>query len=108
MSTAPRILIFRLSSMGDVILCTSAIEAIRARAPEARITWVVAREFAQLLQGDIATASLRAITVAGRGRVFQRGLAAARRTLGRAQCGLSGSSVNFAASAETSAKSLAH
>ncbi len=52
MSTAPRILIFRLSSMGDVILCTSALEAIRARSPGARITWVIAREFADLLQGD--------------------------------------------------------
>lgn len=64
-SSAPRILIFRLSSMGDVILCSSAIAAVRARAPGARITWVVAREFAQLLEGD---ARLERVVAFDRGR----------------------------------------
>lgn len=52
MQLAPRILIFRLSSMGDVILSTAALDAIRVRAPGAKITWVVAQEFAALLEGD--------------------------------------------------------
>jgi 3-deoxy-D-manno-octulosonic-acid transferase len=38
--------------MGDVILSTAALDAILAREPRARITWVVAREFAELLDGD--------------------------------------------------------
>lgn len=41
-----RVLIFRLSSLGDVILATAALGA-----KDAQIDWVVAREYASLLEG---------------------------------------------------------
>jgi ADP-heptose:LPS heptosyltransferase len=48
----PKILMIRLSSLGDVILSTSALSAVRRRfqvRPE--VHWVVSREFATLLKG---------------------------------------------------------
>jgi 3-deoxy-D-manno-octulosonic-acid transferase len=52
MPRAPRILILRLSSMGDVILSTAALDSILTRSPGARITWVVSKGFEGLLAGD--------------------------------------------------------
>src|ERR1700722_13259845 len=46
---ASRILILRLSSMGDIILATTALETEAAQV--CRIDWVVAKEFAELLDG---------------------------------------------------------
>jgi ADP-heptose:LPS heptosyltransferase len=44
-----RRLIIRLSSLGDVILATSALESLRRRG-EPPVDWVVSREYASLLQ----------------------------------------------------------
>jgi heptosyltransferase-2 len=44
-----RILIVRLSSMGDIILTTPLIRALRARHPEAEITFLTKRSFAPLV-----------------------------------------------------------
>ncbi len=44
-----RILLVRLSSMGDIILTTPLIRALRARHPEAEITFLTKRGFAPLL-----------------------------------------------------------
>ncbi|MGE0443006.1 MAG: glycosyltransferase family 9 protein [Gemmatimonadales bacterium] len=47
---APRVLIVRLSSMGDILLTTPLLRAIRTRHPEARITYVTKTTFLPLLE----------------------------------------------------------
>jgi heptosyltransferase-2 len=47
---APDILLVRFSSIGDVILTTPVVRAIRARHPAARITYVVRDDLAELLE----------------------------------------------------------
>lgn len=49
---APRILAVRLSSIGDVILITPLLRAIRARHPEAHLAVLTKRAMAPLLQDD--------------------------------------------------------
>lgn len=50
-NTEPQnILIVRLSSMGDIVLTTPLVRAVRKRFPEARIDFVIKREFAELMQ----------------------------------------------------------
>jgi len=48
---AKRILLIRLSHLGDVVLALPVFHALRARYPEARIAWVTQPEFAGLLTG---------------------------------------------------------
>lgn len=45
-----RILVIRLSAMGDVIMASPLVGALRARYPTARIGWLVQPEFASLLE----------------------------------------------------------
>jgi heptosyltransferase-2 len=47
-----KILIIRLSSMGDVILASPLIRAIKARYPNATIDFAVKKEFASLVQNN--------------------------------------------------------
>ena len=47
---APNILLVRFSSIGDIVLTTPVVRAIRARHPAARITYVVREDFADLLR----------------------------------------------------------
>jgi heptosyltransferase I len=49
--TPKRILIVRLSSIGDVVLSVPALCALRRKFPETRIGWVVEAQGAQLLDG---------------------------------------------------------
>lgn len=49
-----RILIVRLSAIGDCILSVPVLNAIRRNFPQARIGWVVERAAAQLIQGHSA------------------------------------------------------
>ncbi|MBI5364270.1 MAG: glycosyltransferase family 9 protein [Planctomycetes bacterium] len=52
MPTTPhRILIVRLSHLGDVVHTLPVFHALRASQPEAELAWVVQREFADLLRG---------------------------------------------------------
>ncbi len=46
---APRILIVKLSSLGDVVHAMAAVQDIRRALPQARIDWVVERSFAPLV-----------------------------------------------------------
>lgn len=46
---APRILIVKLSSLGDVVHAMAAVQDIRGALPQARIDWVVERSFAPLV-----------------------------------------------------------
>jgi ADP-heptose:LPS heptosyltransferase len=46
-----KILMIRLSSLGDVILSSSALSAVQQRPGSSEVHWVVSREYASLLQG---------------------------------------------------------
>jgi len=48
---APRILLVRLSHLGDVVHALPLFHALRAAQPEAQIAWAVQQEFASLLEG---------------------------------------------------------
>ena len=48
---APRILLVRLSHLGDVVHALPLFHALRAAQPEAQIAWAVQAEFASLLEG---------------------------------------------------------
>lgn len=48
----PRILIVRLSALGDLVFATSLLEALRERWPGAYIAWIAQSDFAGLLDGD--------------------------------------------------------
>lgn len=49
-----RILIIRLSAIGDCILSVPVLNAVRRNFPEARIGWVIERMSSQLIQGHSA------------------------------------------------------
>lgn len=49
---APRILIVRLSALGDLVFAGSLLDPLRQRWPQAQIHWLVARRFAGLLEAD--------------------------------------------------------
>ncbi|MEN6521668.1 MAG: glycosyltransferase family 9 protein [Armatimonadota bacterium] len=52
MSNDLSILIVRLSAIGDVVMTTAAVRALRRRMPGARITWVVEPKSAGILDGN--------------------------------------------------------
>ena len=49
---APRILIIKLDSMGDVLRTTSLLPSLKEAYPDAYITWVTRRESIELLDGN--------------------------------------------------------
>jgi ADP-heptose:LPS heptosyltransferase len=48
---APRILLVRLSHLGDVVHALPVFHALRERVPQAEIAWAVQSEFASLIEG---------------------------------------------------------
>ncbi len=48
----PRVLLIRLSAIGDVVVTTPAARAIRAALPDAYLAWVVEEKAADLLAGN--------------------------------------------------------
>ena len=65
---ARRILIVRLSALGDVIFVLPVLSALRARYPRAGITWVVEDKAAALLLHLAAGVALGVAAAARRGR----------------------------------------
>ncbi|MFT4047676.1 MAG: glycosyltransferase family 9 protein [Solimonas sp.] len=49
---APRILIVRLSALGDIVFASSMLDALRRRWPRAHIAWIAQPGFAGILDGD--------------------------------------------------------
>ncbi len=76
---APRILIVRLSAIGDVIHGVPVLNALRARYPKAFIAWVVEGRAADLLEGHAALDQL--IRVPRRWIKSLRGVREVRRRL---------------------------
>ncbi|HEX4895071.1 MAG TPA: glycosyltransferase family 9 protein [Solimonas sp.] len=48
----PRILIVRVSALGDMVFATSLLDGLRARWPRAHIAWLAQSGFAGILEGD--------------------------------------------------------
>jgi heptosyltransferase II len=78
-SRPARILVLRYSALGDVVLATSVLGALRTRFPGAHVEWVTDRAYAPLLEG---LPDLAAVHVLERGGV-QGALALASRLRGR-------------------------
>ena len=49
---AKRILLVRLSAMGDIVFASPLVAAFRKRYPDARLSWLVAQPFADVLVSD--------------------------------------------------------
>lgn len=49
---APRILILRLSALGDIVFATSLLQALRQRWPQAHVAWLAQQGFAGILESD--------------------------------------------------------
>jgi lipopolysaccharide heptosyltransferase II len=78
-NAGPKILLVRLRLIGDVVLTTPLIRALRRRYPDARLTYVVEAAAAQVIRGN---RNLTDIVVVPRARGFTRvrdDLALARR-----------------------------
>jgi heptosyltransferase I len=88
-----RILVIRLSAIGDVIMASSLLPGLRARYPEARITWLTEGLGAELLADHphldavwvLPRKEWRTLRRAGRWGAFLRGLADTRRRLREAR-----------------------
>ena len=51
-SPPKRILIVRISALGDIVFCTSLLEGLRRTYPTAHIAWLVEPNFGGILEGD--------------------------------------------------------
>ena len=51
-SPAPRILVVRLSALGDIIHTLPAVASLRKGFPDARLSWLASRKWAWLLDGN--------------------------------------------------------
>lgn len=60
-----RILIIRLTALGDVVLATPALRALRAANPNARIDWLVHKAYAPVLEANPHLSSLITYDQAG-------------------------------------------
>jgi ADP-heptose:LPS heptosyltransferase len=56
--SGPKVLLIRLSSLGDVVLATAAVEALAARLPEAAIHVLTKPEFREVFASNPAVAAL--------------------------------------------------
>ncbi len=52
MTSAPRILVVRLGSMGDVIATLPAVASLKHSIPHSKITWVIDPKWSLLLEGN--------------------------------------------------------
>ena len=52
MSCSERILVVRLGAMGDIIHALPAVASLRQSFPKHNLTWVVARKWLPLLEGN--------------------------------------------------------
>ena len=50
--TPQRILVIKLSSLGDIVHALPAVSALRQRFPHSRLTWLVKDVWASILEGN--------------------------------------------------------
>jgi lipopolysaccharide heptosyltransferase II len=72
-ATLRKILLIRLSSIGDIILTTPLLRVLKARYPECEVHYITRKEFSELLRDDPLVDRLISIDVAG-GRSAMRAL----------------------------------
>lgn len=77
MGTQRRILLIRLSALGDIVFASPLIRAFRQRFPGARISWLVAQPFADVLAAEHQLDELIVLPVSDwrslvRARAFRR------------------------------------
>jgi len=85
----PRILLVRLSAIGDIVFATPLIQALRAAHPQAHLVWLAQPEYRELLAQhpeldaviDCPIGEWRALWRAGRFRELWQALLAMRETL---------------------------
>src|ERR1700742_4746640 len=82
----PRILLVKLSSLGDVIHLMPAVTDLRARLPEARVAWAIERAYAELLRlhpgvDEVLPVPLRALRSRPLSPEAWRGLRSAKRAV---------------------------
>ena len=70
MSSSDSILVVRLGAMGDIIHALPAVGSLRQSFPNHRITWVVARKWAQLLEGNPYINQILPFERSGKGALF--------------------------------------
>lgn len=75
-----RILIVRVSALGDIVFCTSLLEGLRRACPQAHIAWLVQPGFAGILEGDPRLDEIIRLPAGALDRLS--GLRAVRRLLG--------------------------
>lgn len=68
---ADRILLVRLSAMGDIVFASPLVAAFRRRYPDASISWMVAEPFADLLASDPAIDEVIVLPTRGWGRLLR-------------------------------------
>jgi heptosyltransferase-1 len=65
------ILIIRLGAMGDIIHALPAVASLRRSFPDRRITWVVARKWMEMLEGNPHIDEIVAFERRGKGALYQ-------------------------------------
>jgi ADP-heptose:LPS heptosyltransferase len=79
---SPRVLLLKLAALGDVVMASTMIGAVRRRWPSAEITWAVGRGYAAVVrsfEGVDRIVELDEAALLG-GGTLARGLAAVRAT----------------------------
>ena len=71
MKAKDSILVVRLGAMGDIIHALPAVASLRQSFPQHRITWVVARKWLQLLEGNPQIDEIMAFERRGRGALYE-------------------------------------
>jgi lipopolysaccharide heptosyltransferase I len=69
MNASPKILIIRLSSLGDILHALPASAGLRASFPDARIDWLVSKKFAFLLSSVRGIDALHVLDTSALGRL---------------------------------------
>ena len=83
-----RILVTRLSAIGDIVFASPLVDALRARYPDARISWLVQPESQELLchhpaLDEVLVWPRREWQALWRQRRYRRGNVCARDAMGR-------------------------
>ena len=71
MSAGDSILVVRLGAMGDIIHALPAVASLRLSFPKHRITWVVARKWVELLEGNPQIDQVVAFERRGKGALYE-------------------------------------
>ena len=72
-SVVKRIGILKLWALGDIVMATPMLAALRARYPEVQITWVVDESHGEILRGHPSVDDLIILDTGGWRRLLRKG-----------------------------------